>query len=487
MPIKSNAKLAADKKAAKAFITALADKVGGDPVELSFGDGEVNITVDGVLTTMSRTSFDNWLGEGAHWNGNGPASTPRPILAQPKPGTRKTKTTPPAPKRAPEPEAPAPTPKPKAKAQRKTADADDVIDSIVAEAFTIAQEERRGELMVRIQGISEASKVPVKKLLSMVNERSISLASQHSVPDFTPITEQEATTTRRVVQAFGSSGDFRYVDAIDPATGAPLVNDSGEPLSMPITEVAMNKLYPLVEYADEGSLDSLLSFAHRNTEKVVKAAKRVAKSLERPFMAVVDDVNALRTKKASPLGPEVGEVQVPPDEIDIISHLKGMIGEAPESDVVSLKTSRAWYDGTFVPLKELFSAIARSFMPDLVNQTTGQVSNVFVLERILTQFYNPFTDEGVQRVLGALVASGDLTESHAHEFVDSFAMNAENNNWERVVSGVVPEDSSALDDDGDLDDDDILGGDDPDIDSPEVVSLDDEDDFDDDLDDEDEL
>jgi hypothetical protein len=477
MPITSNAKSAADRKAAKALITAIATAVGEQPVEVLFADEAITITVNGAATNMTRDRFEAWAKEGYRWNGDGPTTAPA-IRPQPKP-MRKTKTEPPAPKAppAPRPKKPMPTPTPKA-TERKAADPTDVLDAIVIEAFTIAQEERsgehgrnvarfrRGELMLRLQGISEASKTPVKKLLAMVNERSIGLASQHSVPDFTPITEQEATTTRRVVQAFGSSGEFRYVNAVDPATGNPLVNDAGEPLPMPITEVAINKLYPLVEYADDANLDVLLSFAHRNTEKVVKTAKRVAKTMERPIMAVIEDVDAMRTVKPSPLGPEVGEIRVPPEEGEVLTHLKGLLGEAPESDIVSMKTSRAWYEGTWEPLRELFSSIARPFMPELVSQSNGQVSNVFILERIISQFYNPFENDGVQRVLGALVTAGDLTEENAHAFVNEFLFDAENTTWTRAVSGVI---ARLEEDDGLLDDDDL------DIDAPDDGDFDEDD------------
>lgn len=491
MPITYDAKSAADRRAGKSIVLGLAKNIGSDHVNVTFEKDQVTVTTDDGPTVMSRAEFSAWQDARFPWDGKPvltdvaaepEADTPpeRPIRPQPKPSSKS---------RPPKKTGAEPKPKREPKPRKPPADDPaDIVDALAAQALHIAEEEasgehgrnvarfRRGELMIRLVGISQASKTPVKKLLAQLNTRSITMASELQMPNFKPISEQEATTTRKVTQAFGSSGEFPLLDAVDPATGQPLLNDAGEPYHLPITEVAMNKLYPLVEYADETNIDTLLSFAHRNTEKVVKAAKRVAKSLEKPMAAVIEDINGMRVESNSPLG--VGVIQVPPPEADIVRSLREMMGEAPEPDIASLKTSRGWYDGTWIPLKNLINAVARAFIPEVVNESSGEVSNVFILERLITQLFHPGEDKGVQRVLAALVEAGDLSESKAAEFVNSFAHDPENDEWIRVKSSLVPDDGDDDFDDDDLDDD-LPEIDDPDFDDEEEEGQ--NDDLDDDL------
>jgi hypothetical protein len=490
MPITYEAKSAADRRAGKSIVLGLAKEVGSDHVSVTFSKDDVTITTDQGDTRLTRTEFSAWQDARFPWDGAPVLSAPEaqeapPEEPQAEPAFR------PQPKPASKRKAaakPKPEPKPKAtKPRRPTVDdPDDLVETLAAQALDIAAEEasgehgrnvarfKRGELMIRLTGISQASKVPVKKLLGMLNQRTLTMASENQMPAFKAITEQEASTTRKVAQAFGSSGEFPLLNAIDPTTGHPLLNDAGEPYMLPLTEVAMNKLYPLVEYTSEASVDELLSFAHQNTEKVVKAAKRVAKSLEKPIMAVIADVNKMRVEIDSPLG--LGKVMVPPSEADIVRELREMMGEAPEPDIASLKTSRAWYDGTWVPLKALVNAIAKAFVPEVVNESSGEVTNVFILERLITQLFHPSEDKGVQRVLAALVEAGDLTEGQANQFVDSFAFDGENDEWVRVKSSVAPEkDADELDDD--------LVDDLPDIDDPDFAGEDGPDELDEDFDD----
>ena len=498
MPITYEAKSAADRRAGKSMVLGLAKAIGSDHVNVAFHKDEITITTEDGDTTLTRSEFSAWQDARFPWD-NGPnldapeaqeapSEEPegeRPFNPQPKPeGKRKA-----AAKPKPEPKAkPAPKPKVEKPRQPTMSDPEDLVEALAAHALDIAAEEasgehgrnvarfKRGELMIRLTGISQASKVPVKRLLGMLNQRTLTMASEHQMPSFKPITEQEASTTRKVAQAFGSSGEFPLLNAVDPTSGAPLLNDAGEPYMLPLTEVAMNKLYPLVEYASEVSTDELLSFAHQNTEKVVKAAKRVAKSLEKPFMKVIEDINKMRVEIDSPLG--LGKVKVPPSEADIVRELREIMGEAPEPDIASLKTSRAWYDGTWVPLKGLINAVARAFIPEVVNESSGEVTNVFILERLITQLFHPNEDKGVHRVLAALVEAGDLSEKQANDFVNQFAFDGENDEWVRTQSGIVPErDAVALDEDDDLSDD--L----PDIDDPDFDGEDGPDELDEDFDD----
>lgn len=477
MPITTNAKSPSDKRAFKAIVTALNSTIGDDELNVVFEKGSVAFGIEGSEpTVLPDADFHRWSTAGYPWDGGPimPAES-APIRPQPKPGAKR------------KPGAAKAAPVEKITERRKAPSVDPLLDNLVTEAFEIDQEERsgdqgrnvarfrRGELMIRLDGIAKASKRTAKELLGAVNQGLVSLASRHNVLDLDPITEQEATTTRRVVEAFGSSGEFKHVYGINPVTGDPLVNDAGDRFELPVTSVALNKLYPLVEYAKEGHADELLSFAHRHTEKVVKATKTVAKRTGAPFLKVARDVSALRVKKPNPLGADLGEVKAPPAEKEVLNALREMMGEAPEPDIATLKTSRAWYESTWLPIRALVDAIARRYMPDTLSAASNGVSNVFILERTLTQFYNPAEDEGVHRILGALVTAGDLSEANAHAFVDTHAFNPESGEWEATASGIarqVEADAAGLPDD-------VFGEGVPDIDSPDDDDFGDDDAFDD--------
>lgn len=508
MPITTDAKTPEDKALAKAMIMRLAGRLADEEVAVKFLKTKVKVEMPDSLADMSRAQFDRWAEAEFPWNDSGPKLVapkeeaddnfrPQPKQAGAKKG--KGRKAPPKRTSTPDEALDAPAPPPRKRAEPKaTEPSSDLLNDLIDEAFEIEEEARsgsvgrnaarfkRGELMIRLQGISQASKTPVKKLLTYLNEGTLARASENSIAGFEIITEQEATTVRRVVSAFGSSGEFRHVAGVDPATGAPMTGDDGKPILLPLTEVAVNKLYPLAEYADEVEPDTLLSFAHATTEKVVKKTKNVAKRLERPIQDVISDVVKMRVKKMSPLGEAVGEIEAPADEATVLASLREVAGEAPEPDIATLKTSRAWYDGTWIPLKRLVDAIAQAFMPDRVNEATGQTSNVYILERILTAFYHPAEDAGVQRVLGALVAAEDITEEQANAFIDGFRETEDG--WERVnpveaedVVSVLDDEPEPVevDDSDEADDDDF---DDFDLDTPPAPEQDepDEDDEDDD-------
>lgn len=479
MPIATNATASEDMATAKQMITALAPEVGDEVVNVKFLKTKVKVATEDDVVDMTRPQFRAWAEAGFPWDGEPQVPDPRQQATpepEPEPDTEAAPASPSAPTE--DAEEPPETP---TRTERKTADPSDVLEELATEAFEIEREEldgqhgrnvaryRRGELMLRLQSISQAAKLPVKDLLSELNRRTIALASKHQIPDFAPISEGEATMMRKVVSAFGSSGEFRHVYGIDPATGTPLVQDDGTPYEIPLTDIAPNKLYPLTQYADKLDHDELMSFAYSATEKVVKKTKGVAKAIGKPFSEVMHEVVNMRTTIMSPLGEDVGEIQVPPSEKDILAHLREVAGEKPAEDVASIKTSRAWYEGTWLPIKNLVTAIAQEFMPDRIPEGAGQVPNVLILERILTQFYNPMEDDGVKRLLAVFVAAEDMTNDQAVQFLENFAYDGENDEWVRVTAPEVPND-----DEFDLDEPD---GEEPKADTPE--DEDDDDDFDD--------
>jgi len=494
MPISSNARSAADKKSFKALLAALPKDAKSGEIDIKYTRDGIRVTVEGEARDLSRDEYEGWEGAGFPWQ-NGPASPdfskpeaaePLPFNPQPKPSSKKKAAA----------KEPAPEPKPKPQKTRKHVEpeqADSIFEELAAQAIDISNEEhkgsinsnaarlRRGELMLRLAGVSKAAKIPMKTVLRDVNADAAALAANSGVT-YAEITEQEASTTRKVVERFGSSGTFRLVNAVNPVTGDPLVGDNGKPLVRDLTEVAVNKLYTAADYVDESTdeaaLDQLLSFLLRHGEKVVKAAKRVAKRNDIGIYSVIKDVDALRVTSNSPLTGK--EVKIEADEATILGALREMAGEPEKEDIATIRTSRAWYEGTWRRVKGMVDAVAGAFIPQVVNETTGQTSNVFVLERTLTQLFDPIEDDNVHRLLGALVASGDLTDAQADEFINNFAVDTETGEWARTTSSITAKDEEDADLEDDGDGEDVLDGID-DIDLPEGTEEDDDSEEDDDF------
>ncbi len=482
MPITSNAKNPTDRGSMKALINAVPEAVQKRDVVVTFDKEGVLIDDGDTATGMTRASFNAWKKAGFPYRNGEPNFNGEPeeqreeIRPQPKPvskqrarrvtGKAKAKAT----------KGEPAIPQPAKSRESKEAPAEEhgsIFDSFAAEAFEIDRTEKtsesgrnvarftRGEMISRLTSMCKASRIPVKKALEELNIRATIVADQHSVPDFTPITETEATMSRSVVEAFGSGSTFQLVNTINPVTGKPLVRDNGEPFEVPITEVTINKLYPLVEFvgAKGYDYDELASFAHNNSEKVVKKTKSVAKKLSVPFSKVMREITSLTEKRISPLDSSLGEVEVQAPEAMVMEHLKRLQGDPVESEVVSIKTVRTWYESYWEPLRALMSHLGRLYFPESVSQNSGEVSAVFVLERTIGQFFNVTDDKGIHRTLAALVEAGDMTENQANTFIDSHALNPETGDWVQVEAAEQAVTAVS-------DDDDIFGDEDADIDDP---------------------
>ena len=504
MAITTNAKDAARRASVKAFINSVDPDVRRRKIRFEFSDGKVSIHDGSDTTTMSPEVFEAWEAEGFPLSDRGP-DLPKPkskkadddIRPQPKPqrkgkaqkggrkltkqtsaeanaakaeaASRSTKATP---KRKGTPRKPptAAAPKP----ETKPLESESVLDQFAAEAFEIAHGEhqgetgrniarfKRGELMIRLRDATKASRIPVKKALKGLNERMMVLANQRNLPDFSLISEAEASATRKVVEAFGSDTEFKLLDKLNPITGEPLVRDDGEPYRMPITEVAMNKLAPLVEFVNEEDFDRLASFAFNHSEKVVKGAKRVASRTGAPMKRVIGTLTRLTEEATSPLAPELGTITVNAGEEALVREISKMLGEAPAPEIATIKTDKNWYEAFWVPLKSLMSQLMRLYKPEVVSQSNGEVSNVFVFERTIGQFFSVNEEDGINRILGALVQAEDLTEAQANTFLNRFQLNTDTGEW--IDHGEQEEVVAAADDVEELDEEDfdIETGDDDD-------------------------
>lgn len=383
--------------------------------------------------------------------------------------------------------APKPSAKPKSPARTKTKAKDDVaatsagveqpaapnkptvakaeaidvggaIQELAAEAIEIAMAEtageqgrnkarfHRGALMLRLDATAKALGEKRAELLREMNAASLAMAERHAILNYEPISDQEATMTKRVVERFGNSGEYPLVGAISRLTGQPVVNDAGEPLTVNITDVALNKLYALAD-VDPMGIETAVSFAYRHTEQVVKKAKAAARTLNRPLLDVLTAVDAARVKAPHPVTGDTIDVQ--PEGKEAMAFIAALVGEPPAREVVSIKTSRSFYDGFFIPLKKLMTAVASHYKPELIAASAdGTVSNVFVLEMTLAQYFNVYEDEGVSAALGALVRGDILSEKQAQDFLNSFAFDPANDEWRQIKDiGAAVEAMGEFDDD----------------------------------------
>lgn len=356
-------------------------------------------------------------------------------------------------------------PNPQAERALAQGDMQAAFHDLVRDAFEVLRQEhqgeigrnvarlRKGQIMTVVERFKQRAReqeleglTTTKEILAALNSGLIAFANSHGIVDrFNRITENEATITRTVFERFtdperGINSSFRLVDAIDEATGQPILNDAGEPMEVPISEVAVNNLYPLAEYATPANRDTLASFAHRFSEKVVKATKKLSKDRSIPIFDVIQDINNLRRAVPSPITEE--EVSVQADEGLALDWIRQQRGEEPPSEIVSISTTRDWFEAEYEPLKAVASLVYGVFgLP--VDEETGLISNVKLLERTITQYFS-INLYGPERLVMALVDAGDISEEQGKRFLARYQWDAESR--EMVEQEVSEEEAQALTD-----------------------------------------
>lgn len=352
-------------------------------------------------------------------------------------------------------------PHPRAERALESGNLRDAFHDLVRDSFEVLRQEhageigrnvarlRKGQIMTVVERFKERAKAEeleglttTKEILGALNSGLIAFANSHGIVDrFNRITENEATITRMVFERFtgqdGINARFRLLDAVDEATGRPLLNDAGEPIEVPISEVAVNNLYPLAEYATDLNRDKLASFAQRFSEKVVKGAKKLSKDRDIPILDVVEDINSLRRTVVSPVTED--EVAIQADEGSALSWIREQRGEEPPSEIINITTTRDWYESEYVPLKAIATQLYLTF--GLPLNDSGEISNVKLLERIIGQYFSVH-EYGPQRLIAAFVDAEDITTAKAERFLTRWRWDAERG--EMVEQEVSEEEAQAL-------------------------------------------
>lgn len=319
----------------------------------------------------------------------------------------------------------------------------DPLAHLANQAYLLARQERdnqiegnaarfkRGQIALELQALSKAIGLPTNQLLEDVNKQLTLIAAENmdTEEDIGTISENEATMTASVVKAFGSDGTFLHIFGKNRATGEPMVDDNGTPRSVPITSVPINKLYALTSFLSDADYDTLASFAKYHGERTVKRAAGISKSKHIPIQQVIEFVNKVTEPRKSPLtGLEI-QVKAPEKAI-----LKKMDDLAPArlSEIVNIPTVRTFFDGAWRRIKNTLTALAEEYDKGLLQgKGNTEVSNMYVFERLLVQYFDPAEGSGTMRIMEAVLNAGDFTPQQIDAFLKNHRFDADTAQWSK--------------------------------------------------------
>lgn len=362
---------------------------------------------------------------------------PQPFSPQPKPARKGKAAKAKADKPEPAPKPPKPEPKaetvpspdsPRIKTLREAMEqaaldlATDIDKERTGELSSTAARYAKGAHLDRMEGIANDLKGAgdpdfAKRGAARAFARSLierQMENRHGVIDPKDrLSNQEMTYTTTVFQTYlkfqgGLDATFQAVDAIDKQTKQPLVNDSGEPYEFPVTNIALQKLYILAAFYLDDARDKILSFAHRNTQKVVAAAAKLMDANKGNVAEVIDAINqAQANAQDDDLDPEEAA----------LDHVAEQRGETPPSTVKSIKVDAGWFGGDWTDIKRVATQIAVSFGLPLGDN--GEIGNTFLLERLLN-VYAPRL-YGANNIVQMMVETDTIDEAQARKFLAEFA------------------------------------------------------------------
>jgi len=250
------------------------------------------------------------------------------------------------------------------------------------------------------------------------------LREQGVVEIMSRMSPTEMTFAKSAYEAFaryhgGTSGTFDLMDQLDE-NGHALEDADGNPYTKQIGELALNKAYHLSRFASPGNRDRLLSFAYAYDEGTVKAFAKLLK--ERGADTNIDLVDELLDslyENRVKVEPEDGgePVEMNPDAKRVRDWVRSQTSTV-KSDVRSIKVDEGFYHGRWLDVLR-YGSVVWKWLGNDVNQTSGYMPNTVLLERLLEPF-NP-ADHGFDGIVGILIASGDMTEAQAKQFLEEHA------------------------------------------------------------------
>ena len=200
----------------------------------------------------------------------------------------------------------------------------------------------------------------------------------------------------------GADATFQDVYARNPHTGEKLVNDAGQPFTRPISEVAVNKLYLIADYA-EHDFDAAISFAKRASEKGIKKLNRVWKRTKDP-----NTMFSMMMDLAEMYGTEDQTISLR------VNEELGIEDEGPEYK--NIQVPAHLFDGAYSRCRRMMSLILGfNGNEEALEKESGMVMPGIMLETILVTLLDP-QEYGPWNMLEVLVRAGTVNTEQAANF-----------------------------------------------------------------------
>jgi len=224
----------------------------------------------------------------------------------------------------------------------------------------------------------------------------------------------------------GVDATFNDHFAANPHTGMRLVNDAGQPYVRPITEVAVNKLYLISDYAHH-DFDAAISFAKRVSEKSLKKVNRIWKAKKHPnpvFTAINDIIE-----------------QTDASDEAISRFVNETLGIMPEDgpEYKNIQVPAHVYDGVYTRVRQMMSLILGfNGNAEVLTKDTGEVMPGIMLETVLGTLLEPL-EHGPWNILQTLVRAETLTSEQAANFKIAWEEDGLKERWQKVMeTGELP-------------------------------------------------
>lgn len=262
-----------------------------------------------------------------------------------------------------------------------------------------------------------------RQVMDFARERVRSAMEHAGVIDTTlekRLSDQEVSATRTVYRTYmhgGMDTSFRLVDTINPETGQPYQDDTGNPPEMPVKGIALNKLYILAKMHNPEDHDAIVSFAHRTGEKALTAARKLMDPEKDNAVDVITEIQGFLD--TDPVNAQ-GEPYNSTDEA-ILDFVANRLGKAAPTSVKTIKVDAGWFEGQWSEIKAVATALFKHVQFTLDDK--GEAPNTQILERMANAAFADFEDseEGIVRGIVNLFELGeDITDEQASEFVEAY-------------------------------------------------------------------
>ncbi len=233
----------------------------------------------------------------------------------------------------------------------------------------------------------------------------------------THLDDAEVSIVRKAYRAVepkgGLEAEFDDVLAIHPLTGDPLVNDGGKPIRRRATEVPVNRIYYVADYAEQ-DFSTAMSFANRMSERGLRTFSRLAKRCT--GKRVIEEMKTVVGMDGPVLSAYVAEQLGIPD--------KG------EPQFKNITVPIEVFEDMYEPARKAASLIMGFLGIEEVLDEEGLVQPGIFMRAVL-DLLDPHT-HGPWRVLELLTRHGSITPEQAAQFKVSWEEDGLADRWDEV-------------------------------------------------------